>query len=81
MTDLLEVEAVGDVIGSHEASEQMGDSTSLTTVRPEQESVHAPLSGKQHRFYFMEGTKNMDTHTHNMTNLRSWLSTAMLAYM
>lgn len=46
-TDLLEVEAVRDVIGSHEGSQQMGDGTGLTTVRPEHERVHPPLSGKQ----------------------------------
>lgn len=48
MTDLLEIEAVRDVISSHEGSQQMGDGTGLTTVRPERECVHPPLSGKQH---------------------------------
>lgn len=36
-----------DVVSSHEGSQQMGDGTSLTTVRPEHECVHPPLSGKQ----------------------------------
>lgn len=45
--DLLQVEAVRDVICSHERSQQMGDGTSLTTVRPEQEGVHAPLPAHQ----------------------------------
>ena len=36
-----------DVVSSHEGSKQMGDGTSLTTVRPEHECVHPPLSGKQ----------------------------------
>lgn len=36
-----------DVIGGHESSQQMGDSTGLTTVRPERERVHPPLSVEQ----------------------------------
>lgn len=52
-TDLLEVKAMRDVISSHEGSQQMGDGTSLTTVRPEHECVHPPLSGKYkiNRYY------------------------------
>lgn len=46
-SDLFEVEAVGDVIGGHEGSQQMGDGTGLATVRPERERVHPPLSGEQ----------------------------------
>lgn len=46
-SDLLEVEAVGDVIGGHEGSQQMGDGTGLATVRPERERVHPPLSGER----------------------------------
>lgn len=46
-TDLLEVEAVRDVVRSHEGSQQMGDGAGLTAVRPEGERVHPPLSGKQ----------------------------------
>lgn len=57
-TDLLEVEAVRDVISSHEGSQQMGDGTGLTTVRPEHERVHPPLSGKQkiNTFYTIDRT-------------------------
>lgn len=36
-----------DVIGGHECSQQMGDSTGLTTVRPERECVHPSLSVEQ----------------------------------
>lgn len=36
-----------DVVSSHEGSQQMGDGTGLTAVRPERECVHSPLSGKQ----------------------------------
>lgn len=46
-TDLLEVEAVRDVVSSHEGSQQVGYGTSLTAVRPEHERVHAPLPGEQ----------------------------------
>lgn len=46
-TDLLEVEAMRDVVSGHEGSQQMGDGTSLTTVRPECEGVHPPLSEEQ----------------------------------
>lgn len=46
-TDLLEVEAVGDVVSSHEGSQQMGDGTGLAAVRPERERVHAPLSTRR----------------------------------
>jgi len=55
-TDLLEVEAVGDVVRGHEGSQQMGDGAGLTAVRPECERVHAPLSGKQtiNKYYTMD---------------------------
>lgn len=84
--DLLEVEAMGDVVSSHEGSQQMGDGPGLSTVRPEQEGVHASLSGKQkvHRFDVMvwRGEQKLRTHTQTIkTYLRSWFSTAMLAYM
>lgn len=46
-TDLLEVEAVRDVVSSHEGSQQVGDGASLTAVRPERKGVHPPLPGKQ----------------------------------
>lgn len=54
-SDLFEVEAVGNVIGGHEGSQQMGDGTGLAAVRPERERVHPPLSGEQKTnvcFYF-----------------------------
>lgn len=34
---------MGDIISSHEGSQQVGDSTSFSTVRTEQEGVHTPL--------------------------------------
>ena len=43
--DLLEVETMGDVVSSHEGSEQMGHGSSLTTVGSELEGVHSPLPG------------------------------------
>lgn len=45
--DLFEVEAMRDVVGGHESSQQMGDGTGLTTVRPERERVHPPMSVEQ----------------------------------
>lgn len=48
-SDLLEVEAVRDVVSGHEGSQQVCDGAGLSTVRPEQERVHSPLSGEQHR--------------------------------
>lgn len=53
-SDLFEVEAVRDVIGGHESSQQVGDSTGLTTVRPERERVHPPLSGEQRTNVLLE---------------------------
>lgn len=57
-TDLLEVEAVRDVVSSHEGCQQMGDGTGFTAVRPERECVHPPLSVKQKKnmYYTMEMT-------------------------
>lgn len=53
-SDLFEVEAVRDVIGGHESSQQVGDGTGLTTVRPERERVHPPLSGEQRTNVLLE---------------------------
>lgn len=60
-TDLLEVEAMRDVVSSHEGSQQMGDGTSLTTVRPEHECVHPPLSErkKTNKYYTEKACKYM----------------------
>lgn len=43
-THLLQVQAVGDVICSHEGGHQVCDGTSFSTMRTEEESVHATLS-------------------------------------
>jgi len=44
---LLQVEAVGDVVCSEEGGHQVGDGSSLATVRPELEGVHSPFPGDQ----------------------------------
>lgn len=46
-TDLLEIEAVRDVVSCHEGGQQMGDGSSLSTVGPELEGVHSPSPRKQ----------------------------------
>jgi len=43
--NLLEVEAVRDVVCSHEAGQQVSDSSSLSTVRSELECVHSSFPG------------------------------------
>ena len=40
---LLEEQPVGNVVGSQESGNQVGDGASLPTVRPEQERAQAPL--------------------------------------
>lgn len=57
--DLLEVEAVRNVVSSHETSQQMCDGSGLTTVRPEQECVHSSLSKEQtiNKYYISQKTR------------------------
>lgn len=40
---LLQVEAVGDVVGGEEGGDQVGDGSSFSTVRPELEGVEPSL--------------------------------------
>lgn len=42
-TYLLQIEAVGDVVGGEEGGHQMGDGASLATVWTELEGVEIPL--------------------------------------
>lgn len=41
--NLLEIEAMRDVVSCHETGQKMGDGTGFTAVRPKQEGVHPPL--------------------------------------
>lgn len=58
-----------DVISGHEGSQQMGNGTGLTAVRPEHERVHPPLSAKQKIITSFSYTTIalLFTNTHNLT--------------